>query len=64
MNQLAQRWHLQAELKTWHHHAESVGYGEEQTMLHVATSKEPHATAAVDGAAARERLMARWGKRR
>lgn len=64
LNQLAQRWKLEAELKTWLGQAKSAGFGEEPDGPHVTVSARPHAAAAVDGVAARERLLARLGKNR
>lgn len=64
LNTLAQRWQLQPELKAWHDHAKSVGYGEEQHRIQVSVSEKSQAAAAADGAAARERLLARLGKLR
>lgn len=64
LNQLAQRWQLQAELKTWLGQAKSVGFGEEPDGPPVTVGARPHAAGAVDGVAARERLLARVGKSR
>jgi hypothetical protein len=64
LNTLAQRWKLQPELKAWHDHSKSVGYGEEQHRIQVSVSEKSQAAAAADGAAARERLLARLGKQR
>ncbi|MBV8034588.1 hypothetical protein [Roseateles sp.] len=61
---LAQRWRLQTELTTWHDYAKSVGFGEERHGSHAAVSEKPQAAADADGAAARERLLARLGKSR
>lgn len=64
LNTLARRWQLQLELKTWRDHAESVGFGEEQRRMQVSGSEKSQAAAPADGAAARERLLARLGKLR
>ena len=64
LDQLAQRWQLQAELKTWHDQAKSLGFGEESDRPHATVGEKRHAVAAADGAAARERLFARLGKKR
>lgn len=64
LDQLAQRWQLQAELRAWHDQAKSVGFGEEQYKSEITVSEKPHAGVAADGAAARERLLARLGKSR
>lgn len=64
LNQLAQRWQLQAELKAWLEQAKSVGFGEDPDRTHVTVGARPHAAATVDGVAARERLLSRVGKSR
>lgn len=62
LNTLAQRWQLQPELKAWHDHAKSLNYGDEQQGTLVPAS-EKYRVGTADGAAARERLLARLGKR-
>jgi hypothetical protein len=64
LNQLARRWQLQAELKTWLGRAQSVGFGEEPVRPHGTMGARPDAAAAIDGVAARDRLLARVGKSR
>jgi hypothetical protein len=56
LNQLARRWQLQAELKTWLGRAQSVGFGEEPVRPQGTMGARPDAAAAIDGVAAQRML--------